>query len=193
MLRTMIVTILLFIAMPVFAKMYKCPDADGSASYTDEPCVGGKELKLPPLPSFKAPPVAPGQPAPAPNTGKKVVYTQLDILKPKNDAAIQNSTGKVEIILDLSPALQDGEGHQITVTLDGKKLEGEGKTTRIQLDQVDPGSHSLLVSVVDKNGVVLITSKAATFHIDRKTVYDPNQSGGQRAVGSTPAQRAPGL
>jgi hypothetical protein len=193
MLRTVIVTILLFITMPASAKLYKCPDADGNISYTDEPCVGGKELKLPPLPTFKAPPVKPGQPEKASATGKTAMYSQLEILKPKNDATMQNSTGKVEIILDLTPALQGGEGHRITLSLDGKKLEGEGQTTRILLDQVDPGTHSLQVSVVDKKGEALITSKAVTFHIDKKTVYDPNTVGGQRAIGSTPAQRAPGL
>ncbi len=172
MLRTLIVTMLFVIALPAFAKMYKCTDADGNIIYTDEPCIGGEELKLPPLPTFKAPPVKPDTTRSS-GENKAFEYTKLEISKPANDEMLEDQSGKVEILVDIVPALQHLDGHRLTVSLDGTKLKGAGTTTRIQLDKVERGSHTLQVSIINEAGTVLKTSPPVTFHNRRPSLNRP--------------------
>lgn len=191
MLRTVIVTMLLVIATPALAKMYKCTDADGNIIYTDEPCIGGEELKLPPLPTFKSPPAKPNT-KPASSESKAFEYTKLEISKPRNEQMLEDQTGKVEILVDIVPALQHLDGHRLTISLDGTKLKGSGTTTRIQLDKVDRGSHTLQVSIIDESGAVLKTSPSVTFHNRRPSLNRPRPLGVPGVPGAPGAPRSLG-
>ena len=174
MFRTVIVTILLVIASPAFAKLYKCEGPDGSVIYTDEPCAGGKELKLPPLQTF-TPVKVPEKEEEEHKTGSKdaVTYKVFKITKPANDKAIQDNTGTVDVLLKMEPRLNTVAGHKISVAVDGEPLPVTGTTTLIKLSNIDRGTHSVQAFILDRQGKTIQTSNSVTFHLQRTSLLFP--------------------
>ena len=57
--------------------------------------------------------------------------------------------------------------------MDGSKASGELPTTQVTLQNVERGTHSLAVAVVDATDRELIRSSATTFHLKRLAVLKP--------------------
>lgn len=198
--RTVIVTILLLLAIPAWAKLYKCTDAAGNIIYTDEPCIGGEELKLPPLPTFSsqkkpAPSATSNDEEPKLPPGEKPAfegYTSLKIVQPQKDRVVQSTSGKVDISVAISPPLQVDAGHKIQISFDGQALKTTGSTTRVQLNNVDRGTHTVQVSVLDSKGAVVKSSSTVRFHVRVTSVIGvPNPLKAPQSPSAQPAPRAP--
>jgi hypothetical protein len=183
----------LAVALPVSAKLYKCEDAEGAISYTDSPCDNGEELKLPPIPTY-TPRRLPASTSSERQQPQAFTYTRLAIIKPEQDELIIENTGKLEITIALEPALRHLDGHRIVMSLDGTRLKTSGTTTRVRIDNLDPGSHTVQAIVIDKDGKTLKQSDNVTFYMKRQSVLQPQTAPGpQRFPGATGAPRAPGL
>lgn len=198
MFRTVIVTILLLMAAPAYAKLYKCTDASGNISYTDEPCIGGEELKLPPLPTYKSKKPATSSSADrksAPGTkDSSKGYTRLEITQPADDKQIQSEDGKVDISIAVEPGLNTNDGHKIQIKFDGQSLKTTGATTRVQLNDVERGTHTVQASIIDAKGAVVMSSETIKFHLLKRSLFQ--NSGAPRAPTAPtapPAKRAPTL
>jgi hypothetical protein len=190
MLRAAILISLLAITLPASAKLYKCQDAQGNIVYTDTPCEDGEELKLPPIPTYT--------PRRVPTSGKvstpkreKFAYTLLEISKPAQEELIIENTGKLEIAINLEPSLRHLDGHRIVIALDGKQLKTKGTTTRVRLDNVNPGSHTVQAIIVDRGGAEVKKSGVVSFYMKRQSALRPQLTPGPQRV-PTPggAQRA---
>jgi hypothetical protein len=157
--------------VPAMAQLYKCKDADGNIVYTDEPCVGGERLKLPPLPTY-----TPGKlPALTPSADKNDKekdngYRSLEITSPEDDSVIRDNTGTVTISYTTKPALKSALGHKFAVAIDGTQLKTKGTTNQIRLSDIERGTHTIQIHVVDKKDKVLISSKPVTFHMKRHSI-----------------------
>lgn len=186
MLRAAIMLGLLAITLPASAKLYKCQDADGNIVYTDTPCSGGVELKLPPIPTYtpRRAPVS-GAATPA-QQRKKFAYTRLEISKPAPEELIIENTGKVEVLIELAPALQHLDGHRIEIVLDGTPLKTRGTTTHVRLDNIDPGSHTVQAVIVDRGGAELKKSPVVSFYLKRHSALQPQQTPGLQRAPTTP-------
>ena len=190
MLRTAIMIGLMAIALPASAKLYKCQDADGNVSYTDTPCTNGEELKLPPIPTY-TPRNLPRTKAKEPQTEDKAAYTQLEVSKPKQDELIIENTGKLVIAINVTPGLKANEGHQFAIVLDGTRLKTSGTTTRVRVDNVDPGSHTVQALIIAKDGNTVKQSPVVSFYMKRQSVLQPQLAPGpQRPTGAQGAQPA---
>jgi hypothetical protein len=181
-------------AVPAMAKLYKCEDADGSIIYTDEPCAEGKELKLPPLQTYTPAKLPPAFPDTGRDDKKELGYTSLVINKPEDDSVVRDNTGTVNISYTLTPALDKTRGHRFSVALDGKQLKTKGTTSEVQLSDIDRGTHTIQIHVVDEQDKVLISSKPTTFHMKRYSILHPKPSSprsGTSPTTPTPPQSAP--
>ena len=87
--RTFTAIVLLALALPAQAQMYKCVDARGKTQYSDKPipgCRTEKTIEAPP-PSAAHPTPAPVAKAKAKSAPKPVAKTQSDAVPPEQLAA----------------------------------------------------------------------------------------------------------
>jgi hypothetical protein len=150
--------------------MYKWEDADGNIHYTDQPpSEKAEELSLPPVNSYTAP-VQPSEeqdmaevlPDEVPAQAN-ITYDTLTITRPKMNETIRNSDGTVSVAYTLTPGVLN-QGDQYQLVLDGRVKKGATAT----LSNVDRGSHTVKVQIVNADGVVQIRSQAVIFHLHRE-------------------------
>jgi hypothetical protein len=189
--KVIVLCMLVMFAMPVAAKLYKCEDAEGNIIYTDEACADGKELKLPPLHTYTPVVVPPSFPTQKDGNKESDTYESLSIIEPKNDQEIYDNTGTVTVGIKLVPELKTLKEHKFSIALDGKQLKTKGVTNQIKLQNLDRGSHSVQVFVVDAANSILLSSNTITFHLKRESLISPIPRDPGRFV--TPAAKAPGV
>lgn len=191
------VCVLCGLAVPAYAKLYKCEDANGNTVYTDQACEGGEEIKLPPLQTYTPVKVPTTSSNPVAGKGLKKAYTRLEITSPQNDKQVYTNTGTVNIVYNLSPGLKKAKGHKFTMALDGKQLPSKGVTSQIKLSNIDRGTHTVQVFVVDTSNQILLSSNTVTFHLKKesliKTPIPGSPQPSQPAVAAPGALRAPGF
>lgn len=152
--RTAIFYLLLIIAVPATAQIYSYTDAQGHRVYSDQPPANTRSQALEPQPANGAQPHAatpepratPQPPAPGPS------YTQLQLAGLPSDGAVRANNGSFSVHVLLSPGLQ--APHQLRLLLDDQPYGPPGKTTELQLVNLDRGEHRLAVQVLDGEQLV---------------------------------------
>lgn len=170
-------------ALPLlsFGAVYKWVGPDGQVIYSDQPQPGATEVELPKFPAAAPAPAPVINSTTAPSTSvpqgeaKKPAppfsgYRKLSIVKPENDATVRENTGNVRVELATEPEWDPQRGHKVSVLLDGTPMPETYTVTTIDLHNVDRGSHTLQITVLDATGDVLITSQTVTFHLKRRSV-----------------------
>lgn len=143
--------------------VYKVKNPDGSISYSDQPQDDAEVMQVEPVPTVPAVPVnfAPAN-APDEDASTAQAYRNFAIVAPGNNEAFHSPEGTVEIRVALEPTLQDG--HMLEYWVDGK-LHQSSQAHALQLTNVDRGTHTIQVKIVDASGVVLENrSSAFTVH-----------------------------
>ena len=161
-------------------KVYRRYHPDGVVEFSDKPLKGGDELKVEEVPTYRF--SSPDKPAstgtsststplarPANQPKLRVEkrqpgpYSSLAINSPSRDQSIRANDGNVNVSFNLLPALQ--HDHRIIYLLDGKQVL-ETRQAK-PLTNLDRGTHTLVLQVVDMNNKVLIYSDSVTFHVKR--------------------------
>ncbi len=161
----------LFSSTNALAQMYKWVDEEGNISYSDQPPYKGAEtLQAPPLSTVPAANTAKKKTT-ASAEPKKVItkYSYLKIVSPENDATVRNNAGTLSISFAIKPALNTEQGHYFSLTMDGKTVQDKLASTSVSLNDVDRGTHKLLISVKNKKGKTLRKSKPVTVYIHRQS------------------------
>ncbi len=172
--HTALLLCLIFISISAHAQMYKWVDKNGNVSYSDQPPFkGAEELKAPELSSVPAIKVNKKKPRPkieikTPDTPTK--YTSVKIISPDNESTFQNNGGNIPLSISTTPALNTAQGHYLSVSTNGKKLPGKYNTSSIQLTNMDRGTHKISVSIRNKKGKTLRTSKPITIFLHRRSI-----------------------
>jgi len=145
--------------------LYKWVDDKGNVHYSDKPQPGAKKIVLPPATTFKAPPVAPPNPAlqqPQENgAADSTAYTAIIISSPADQDTLWN-TDSVTVSVSTTPAWQTGE---VTITVDGQTQTVNG--TSASFTGLERGQHIATASV---DGV---KAPAVTFFIQKSTIKKP--------------------
>lgn len=161
------------------ASVYRWVDNDGQIHYSDRQTNGSESVELRES-SVYTPRELPdiSQDEEAADTdeeegleGEESGYESLRVVVPENDETVRSNEGQVRVSIELQPGL--AEGHKIRLYLDGSKASGELPTTQVTLQNVERGTHSLAVAVVDATDRELIRSPATTFHLKRLAVLKP--------------------
>ncbi|MGE8153781.1 DUF4124 domain-containing protein [Pseudomonas vancouverensis] len=146
--------ILLLIALPAAAQIYKYTDADGNTAYSNQPPDGVKAqpLDLPPLNSVQT--QSPGTPAPALEEREKTheTYEVLQVTGLPANGAVRANNGTFTVNALIKPRLQDH--HLLRLLLDDQPYGQPSNIPTLQLVNLDRGEHRLAVQVIEGENVV---------------------------------------
>lgn len=171
--RRSLVCLLLLVALPAAAQIYKYTDANGNTAYTNQPPEGTKAqaVDLPPLPSINTVKPAPATTA-APMTPmpSQTQYSELVLTDLPDDEALRANNGSFTVGVKIRPKLDPGFMFQLLV--DGKPYGQPTNVPRLQVVNIDRGEHSLAVQVLDSKRVVQ-QSPTVTISVQRAHVGKP--------------------
>lgn len=94
----------------------------------------------------------------------EVQYTSIGLIAPTDDQAIRSNGGTVTLSAAVAPAL--APAHQLRFFVDGSPV-GTTPATSMNLDNVDRGTHTAQVIVINESGQPLLQSDVVTFHLLR--------------------------
>ncbi len=163
-------TLLMLIALPALAaQVYRWTDEHGQVVFGDEPPKGvaAEPVEIRPPQTFKALPVpkpATPEPASQPQKPKAVAYKTVEILRPAEDEAIRSNNGFLVISFRAEPDLAPED--RFEVVMDGKTV-GTTRNQSLALENVDRGTHTVEVRIVDDQGNERAVSQPVTFHLLR--------------------------
>jgi hypothetical protein len=148
-------------------RVYKRVNPDGSVEYSDRPLEDAEVIKVPKGSTFTMPAASPARRTPPrpPSADDVAGYESLEITSPKNDEAIRSNDGRVTALAKSDPTLL--EGHRFRWSMDGTILPRKLKDPILLMKEVDRGTHSLEVAIIDGEGKVVISSQKITFHLLR--------------------------
>lgn len=167
MIRAGLLLILALIALPARAEVFTYIDAQGNRVYTDQPHANAQRVPIATsnrmaAPANTAAPIA---------TAKKSAeappfhYDMLRILIPEPDATLRSSAGELIVSVTSEPRLQSG--HRYRLLLDGKATGEPGVSPVFALSNIDRGSHSLSIEILDAAGQTVERTANQPFHMLR--------------------------
>lgn len=162
--------ILLLIALPAAAQIYKYTDAAGNTAYSNQPPDGveAQPVELPPLNSVE--PQAPIAP-PANSAGQArpaSAYEVLELTNLPTSEALRANNGTFTVTVLVKPRLQGP--HLFRLLLDEQPYGQPSNVPSLQLVNIDRGTHTLAVQVIDGERIVQ-QSPSVTFTVQR--VHQP--------------------
>ncbi|AVU78845.1 DUF4124 domain-containing protein [Pseudomonas sp. Fig-3] len=160
--------LLLLLALPAAAQIYKYTDADGNTAYSNQPPDGipAQAVELPPLNSVEPqPPTNPNAAAPAANRDEPGnAYETLELTDIPSEEALRANNGTFTVGVLARPRLQSP--HLFRLLLDGQPYGQPSNVPRLQLVNIDRGEHSLAVQVIDGEHLVQ-QSETVIFTVQR--------------------------
>jgi hypothetical protein len=168
------------------ADVYKWVDEDGNIHYSDRSPQDGAEAMELPKGMYYTPPPLPTRSADRADAEQpeQEGYGELVITQPEMNETIRNNEGLVRVVYNLEPGLVAGD--QFKLILDGQELQDRVTDTSVVLNNIERGSHTLKVQVVN-GGVVMATSQSVVFHLRKESVFDTSgDSGGDNSQAYTP-------
>ncbi|MBY8933695.1 DUF4124 domain-containing protein [Pseudomonas fluorescens] len=154
--------ILLLIALPAAAQIYKYTDANGNTVYSDHSPDGvqAQPVELPPL--NRVEPQTPSTP-PASSTETREparnAYDILELAGLPTEEALRANNGTFTVNVLIKPRLQPP--HQLRLVLDDEPYGQPSNVPILQLVNVDRGEHRLAVQVIDGQTIIQQSPPAA--------------------------------
>ncbi len=159
--------ILLLIALPAAAQIYKYTDSNGNTAYSNQPPDGvqAQPVELPPLnrvePQAPSAPQAPTAEQPQP---PRNAYEILELAGLPSDEALRANNGTFTVNVLIKPRLQPP--HQLRLLLDDQPYGQPSNVPVLQLVNIDRGEHRLAVQVIEGQTVIQ-QSPPAVFTVQR--------------------------
>lgn len=169
--RTLFICMTLILFNPVSADVYRTIDENGNVVFTDKPSPGAERIKIDEVQTVSPPPVADFEYTP-PEKSDVSKYTKLEIVNPKNDQVFTGGAGEVTVSVLIQPELRASD--RLILYIDGQK-QADSRSTSFSLTNLDRGTHTTKVDVVNKDGKSLKSSAPVTFTIHRHSVLNPNR------------------
>ncbi|WP_030129271.1 DUF4124 domain-containing protein [Pseudomonas sp. QTF5] len=166
--RSLLLCLLVLIALPATAQIYKYIDANGNTAYSNQPPDGVKAqpVELPPLNSVELQP--PSEPvAPAQSSRREQpnsAYQVLELTGLPTEEALRANNGTFTVGVLIQPRLQGP--HRLRLFLDDQPYGQPSNVPILQLVNIDRGEHRLAVQVIDGQNVVQ-QSPTVTFTVQR--------------------------
>ena len=169
-----IIPVLLLLATPALADVYKTVTPDGEVIYSDVKTRGAKQMNVPKAQTYTPPPLPVPVNPPGAADEEKAVYSSFVIDSPVNEETIRDNLGNVPLLVTLEPELIAKDGHRIQYFLDGKPHGRKTADLQKTLVNVDRGEHELSAVVVDSAGKVIINAEPVTVYVQRESIQHPN-------------------
>ncbi len=176
----------------------------GGPVYSDKPQPGAKPVTLPvlnvvqpvPVPGVTVPPVSEAPDDARHRAAAAPAYRRFSIVFPEDNGSVAANTALFEVRVALEPALQLGEGHAITVSINGRPVGQRFTATEFMIppefwgDTLPPANqpHQADAAIVDRTGTVIKRAKPVTFHL-RSLAFRRHWPGHRRDPLQVPLQR----
>jgi hypothetical protein len=167
--------LLIVFAVSVTAEtVYKTRDAEGNIIFSDIPSEGAETIEIQEAQTLNLPePKRIGDRPTTKLTPEGIKYNQFKITSPENDSTIHSNEGVANIIVELSPELD--EKHVIVIIMDGKEVSS-GKSFAVSLSDIDRGTHNVVALIKDEEDKVLKRSSKLTFHLRKASKLFKNRT-----------------
>lgn len=168
--KMLIQVLLLVLAAPATAEIYKWTDANGTVHYSDSPSQNAKPANLPKLQGLDKSRLPTTQPAN--NTQAQTSSAaSIAIVRPLPQETLRDGRGLVPVQAAISPALKNGQ--QLVYYLDGQPTASSPTAaTSLQLEGVPRGQHQVSVALVVGEKEIS-RSPAVVFHMKPPTALTP--------------------
>ncbi|MFC0711237.1 DUF4124 domain-containing protein [Azorhizophilus paspali] len=158
---------LALLAFPATAGIYSHLDEQGNRVFTDRPLDGAPATHPSPTNSMPAPAMAEPAPGKPSARTKKLGYRWLRILAPLPDATVRDA-GALTVTAISEPGLHPS--HRYRLRLDDTPIGPGGSEPVFSLDNLEHGTHSLAVDILDAEGRLLESSPEQAVHVTRPTL-----------------------
>lgn len=166
--KSMLFLVFLIVFGPLHAQIYKWTDGDGNVHFTDKPHPGAEKVELPEVQTFSSPPIPKLPPELTQKDKSKAVDYKVSIVDPPDQVTIRNTMGYVPVNVQVEPALKSGD--KLQLMFDGMPLGEPQATTVFALRDINRGSHTLSVQVVNEKGKDIAKSKEITIFMQQPRV-----------------------
>lgn len=170
-------TLLAISAVPAAAEVYKHVDKNGNVTFSDEPQSGSEAVKVRPVTTITLPKMRDieAQQRQAGQSGQKkpALYDRVAFTAPEDNTAFHSGSGDVEFQVSSSPDLR--RGHRFEVDLDGQPV-GQNPGGTFTVRNMDRGTHTASVFVVDNQGQRVQSGDSVTFTVHRPSVINRNRN-----------------
>ncbi|WP_417568392.1 DUF4124 domain-containing protein [Marinobacter sp.] len=159
--------LLLILAVPASAEVYRNVDAYGNVTFSDEPSEGAEAVEVKPVTTITLP-----KPEVVQETDKLreevqregAAYESVAFVYPDNNQAFYSGSGDIQFEVRSTPGLQPG--HKYEITLDGQPV-GQSASGSVTVSNVYRGTHQARVHIVDEKGVQVKTGPSVSFTVHR--------------------------
>jgi len=164
--------LLLALALPASAEIYRYTDERGNPVYTNQPPQGvaSESVQLGPTNTVASPRAASGPDTAQTDSLAPTTYDILEVTGVADGSTLRANAGDFAVVISLQPVLHDD--HQLQLLLDGQPLAAPGRQTRFTLDNIDRGEHQLQ-AVVLHEGKELQRSAGVSFTVQRVHIGSP--------------------
>ena len=163
----------------------------GSPMYSDQPQAGAKPVLLPELNISKPVPIPKAAVPAASRVSRESdqpaaaapAYHRFSIVEPANDGSVAANNALFEVRVAMEPALQLGNGHAITVSINGRPVGQRFTANEFMIppefwgDTLPPTNqrYQLDAAIVDGHGGVLKQAVPVTFYLRHLAVWHPRR------------------
>lgn len=164
--------LLLLIVLTIQADVYRTVDRQGNIIFSDTATENAEKIELKESFTYTPPVITDlieGElQSPIPLEIPIPSYT-IVITSPTQNETVRENAGNVIITSLISPALSVERADKLLFSLDGNLKSTAQDASSYTFTNVDRGSHIAVVSVVDKSGKTIKSSKSILFHLQRAT------------------------
>ena len=164
-----LVLLLVFVCATANSQIFRRIGPDGQVYFSDQPGPDAERVYVTPAQTISLPSVPEQTKTVAAETqgDATVAYTEFSITSPTSDQGVRANDGNVTVHLSLQPALQSD--HMIVLNVDGEDGESANSSSglMIELNNLSRGQHTVMATVIDEDGKVLIKTDPVTFQVLR--------------------------
>ncbi len=164
--------LLLLIVLTIQADVYRTVDRQGNIIFSDTATENAEKIELKESFTYTPPVITDlieGElQSPIPLEIPIPSYT-IVITSPTQNETVRENAGNVIITSLISPVLSVERADKLVFSLDGNLKSTAQDGNSYTFTNVDRGSHIAVVSVVDKSGKTIKSSKSILFHLQRAT------------------------
>jgi hypothetical protein len=172
--RLALIVVLTAVSYGASGQIFRTVDANGNVVFTDIAPVDrsgqtpSTAVTVPPTNTVPAPPAPASRANNTPTATAEAPYTVVNVVSPADGDTIRDNAGNVRIEAATTPPLR--ADHRLVLILNGSPSAVEAVNGVFQLSNVDRGSHTVSVRVVDRDGGTIMNSRTTTFHLMRAAV-----------------------
>jgi Domain of unknown function (DUF4124) len=172
--RLALIVVLTAASCGASGQIFRTVDANGNVVFTDIAPVDrsgqtpSTAVTVPPTNTVPALPTPAPRANDAPAATAAAYYTAVTVVSPADGDTVRDNAGNVRIEVATTPLLR--ADHRLLLILDGSLSGVEATNGAFALSNVDRGTHTASVRVVDRDGSTIVETNPMTFHLMRVAV-----------------------